>query len=116
MQEDKVEATNKVSLLRKAVDGAKAATSKAPAMFGLGSLLYGDEATKAEGEKLLQTVAAEFPKSAWGTLAKGMFITEADLEVGKPAPDFYGESIDGFGFNLSDYRGKVVLLDFYGFW
>jgi hypothetical protein len=116
MQEDKVESTAKVSLLRKAVEGAKAPTSKAPAMFGLGSLLLGADATKAEGEQLLQAVAKDFPKTAWGTLAKGIFITEADLEIGKPAPDFYGESIDGFGFNLSDYRGKIVLLDFYGFW
>jgi len=116
MKEDKVESTVKVTLLRKAVDGAKSPASKAPAMYGLGSLLYTADDTKAEGEQLLQTVAKEYPKTAWGTLAKGMFITEADLEVGKPAPDFYGESIDGFGFNLSDYRGKVVLLDFYGFW
>jgi len=116
MQEDKVESAAKTSLLRKAVEGAKAPTSKAPAMFGLGQLLYGADETKAEGEKLLQAVAAEFPKTAWGTLAKGMFVTEADLEVGKLAPDFYGESIDGFGFNLSDYRGKVVLIDFYCFW
>lgn len=116
MQEDKVEDPAKVSLLRKAVEGAKAPSSRAPAMFGLGQFLYGAEETKAEGEKLLRAVATEFPKSAWGTLAQGMFVTEADLEVGKLAPDFYGESIDGFGFNLSDYRGKVVLLDFYGFW
>lgn len=116
MQEDKVEGAAKVSLLRLAVAGAKAPTSRAPAMFGLGSLLHGADATKAEGEQLLQAVAKEYPKTAWGTLAKGIFITEADLEVGKVAPDFYGESIDGFGFSLSDYRGKVVLLDFYGFW
>jgi peroxiredoxin len=36
--------------------------------------------------------------------------------VGKPAPDFYAETIDGHAFKLSDYKGKVVLLDFYGFW
>jgi len=41
--------------------------------------------------------------------------TEA-LIVGKPAPDFAGKTIDGYEFRLSDYRGKVVLLDFYGFW
>jgi peroxiredoxin len=27
-----------------------------------------------------------------------------------------GETIDGHQFKLSDYRGKVVVLDFYGFW
>lgn len=39
-----------------------------------------------------------------------------DLESGKTAPDFVGRTIDGHEFKLSDYRGKVVLIDFYGFW
>jgi hypothetical protein len=38
------------------------------------------------------------------------------LAVGKPAPDIEGEDIDGTPFKLSDYRGKVVLLDFWGDW
>lgn len=36
--------------------------------------------------------------------------------VGKPAPEIEGEDIDGVKFKLSDYRGKVVLLDFWGNW
>jgi hypothetical protein len=36
--------------------------------------------------------------------------------VGKPAPEIEGEDIDGKKFKLSDYRGKVVLLDFWGHW
>ena len=38
------------------------------------------------------------------------------LKVGKPAPEIQAEDIDGQGFKLSDYRGKVVLLDFWGHW
>jgi serine/threonine protein kinase len=38
------------------------------------------------------------------------------LEVGLSAPDIAGEDLDGVEFLLSDYRGKVVLLDFFGFW
>jgi AhpC/TSA family len=38
------------------------------------------------------------------------------LQPGKPAPDIAGEDIDGKKFKLSDYRGKVVLLDFWGDW
>src|SRR5262249_49683425 len=36
-----------------------------------------------------------------------------DLAVGKGAPDIEGKDQDGKRFKLSDYRGKVVLLDFW---
>src|SRR5262249_22167396 len=35
------------------------------------------------------------------------------LAVGKEAPDIEGEDQDGQRFKLSNYRGKVVLLDFW---
>jgi hypothetical protein len=38
------------------------------------------------------------------------------LQPGKVAPDIVGEDIDGKPMKLSDFRGKVVLLDFWGFW
>jgi hypothetical protein len=38
------------------------------------------------------------------------------LPVGTLAPEIVGEDIDGAAFQLSDYRGKVVLLDFWGNW
>jgi hypothetical protein len=36
--------------------------------------------------------------------------------TGPPAPEIAGEDLDGVPFRLSDYRGKVVLLDFWGDW
>jgi hypothetical protein len=38
------------------------------------------------------------------------------LAVGKEAPDIKGEDLDGKKLKLSDYRGKVVMLDFWGNW
>jgi hypothetical protein len=38
------------------------------------------------------------------------------IVIGKPAPEIEGEDIEGVKFRLSDYRGKVVLLDFWGHW
>ncbi len=35
------------------------------------------------------------------------------LAVGKPAPEVEGQDQDGKKFKLSDYKGKVVLLDFW---
>jgi len=38
------------------------------------------------------------------------------LEVGDTAMEISAEDIDGKKFKLSDYRGKVVVLDFWGNW
>jgi len=39
-----------------------------------------------------------------------------DLVVGKTTPEIEGVDLDSVAFKLSDYRGKVVLLDFWGNW
>ena len=36
--------------------------------------------------------------------------------IGKPVPDFSATDLDGNPISLQDYRGKVVLLDFWGVW
>jgi cytochrome oxidase Cu insertion factor (SCO1/SenC/PrrC family) len=33
--------------------------------------------------------------------------------LGRPAPEIDGMDMEGTGFKLSDYRGKVVLLSFW---
>ena len=38
------------------------------------------------------------------------------LAVGQVVPEIEGEDLDGVKFKLSDYRGKVVLLSFWGSW
>lgn len=38
------------------------------------------------------------------------------LQVGMVAPDIIGKDLDGVEFSLSDYRGKVVVIDFWGDW
>ncbi len=46
---------------------------------------------------------------------KGLFELE-NLQNGMPAPEIIGEDLDGVEFKLSDYLGKVVVLDFWGDW
>jgi hypothetical protein len=75
----------------------------------------------AEAEKLLEQVVEKYAdvKSYRGTLreaAKGVLFEIRNLAIGKPVPDIEGEDIDGKKFKLSDYRGKVVVLDFWGNW
>jgi uncharacterized C2H2 Zn-finger protein len=38
------------------------------------------------------------------------------IDIGQIAQEISGEDIDGVPFKLSDYRGKVVVLDFWGHW
>ena len=40
----------------------------------------------------------------------------AELTLGKPAPDFTLKDINGESVSLKDFRGKVVLLDFWATW
>src|SRR5438477_7883977 len=44
--------------------------------------------------------------------------TEAEpgLAVGKPAPSLEGADVDGKFLGLSDFRGKVVAVDFWATW
>jgi len=51
-----------------------------------------------------------------GKLAGRELFEMRSLQPGKIAPEIAGEDIDGKPMKLSDFRGKVVLLDFWGFW
>jgi hypothetical protein len=42
--------------------------------------------------------------------------TREKYGAGNVAPDIEGTDLDGVAFKLSDYRGKVVFLDFWGDW
>lgn len=42
--------------------------------------------------------------------------SKASLAVGQPAPEIVGVDLNGEPMKLSDYRGKVVVLDFWGDW
>jgi AhpC/TSA family len=48
-----------------------------------------------------------------GEKAKAELFQIRNLAVGKVAPEIEGEDQDGKPFKLSDYRGKVVLIDFW---
>jgi hypothetical protein len=67
-------------------------------------------ATEAEA---LLTRAKEF---GVGQQAEDALFLLKNLSVGKVAPDIEGQDLDGKKFKLSEYRGKVVVLDFWAFW
>ena len=51
-----------------------------------------------------------------GELAAGELFVINHLSIGKEAPNIEGEDLNGEEFKLSDYRGKVVMIDFWGDW
>lgn len=57
-------------------------------------------------------------KTFLGLALAGLFISgcSSSSKPGKPAPEITGEDIDGKPMKLSDFRGQVVLLDFWGNW
>jgi hypothetical protein len=122
-------------LLHKILDhSADKSKVKAAANLGLGQLLAGkaDKATdKAAGDK----VAAEAEKYLTAAIdlyakgdkedenvvrlrksAEGELRALRTLRVGMVVPEIKAPDLDGKEFKLSDYRGKVVLLDFWGNW
>jgi hypothetical protein len=74
-----------------------------------------------ESEGLFERVIEKYSdvKSFRGSLAddaKKQLFELRFLSRGKPAPEIEAEDLDGKQFKLSDYKGKVVLLDFWGNW
>lgn len=51
-----------------------------------------------------------------GDIADAGLFKLRSLSIGSIAPDIVGEDLDGVEFKLSDYRGKVVMLGFWGHW
>lgn len=51
-----------------------------------------------------------------GKIAEQELFAIRHLSVGRPAPEIVGEDIHGKQFKLSDYRGKIVMLTFWGHW
>jgi hypothetical protein len=110
--------------LRRLLDKNPSPQVKAEARFALAAVLTNkDEASQAEAEKLWQVVIDEIQQQPPGS-AENTRLEQARKELqamkvrglGRPAPEIRGTDIDGTVFQLSDYKGKVVLLDFWGNW
>jgi hypothetical protein len=86
----------------------------------------GDTPLDAAGETKLiadmERFGAEFGEvkqlrgGTYGEWVKNTSYALKNLKIGGTAPEIEGPDLDGVSFKLSDYRGKVVLLDFWGYW
>jgi hypothetical protein len=95
---------------------------------GLYGKEYLTELLRRDRDKVIKDIEAIFEQAAekYGDVklsggdtvaerAKAELFAIRNLRVGKEAPDIEGEDQDGQRFKLSDYRGKVVLLDFWSY-
>jgi hypothetical protein len=107
-------AENARSALDTVIEKNPDADVRATALISRGNMTKESDkdAARADYSKAAETAAD--PKVA--ARARGI-VTEMDhLQIGMVAPDIEGEDLDGVAFKLSDYRGKVVVLDFWGDW
>jgi hypothetical protein len=106
-----------LSLYLTVLEKSESDEHRAGALYQAASALLKSEAEGAaeRAEAFRARLEQEFPETTWAEKLRQQRALEA-VQVGKVAPDFAGRTIDGFEFKLSEYRGKVVMLDFYGFW
>lgn len=77
--------------------------------------------SRATSERLFERVISEFGDVESGRrkladAAQDDLFELRHLSIGCVAPEIEGNDLDGVAFKLSDYRGKLVVLDFWGNW
>jgi hypothetical protein len=123
-----------IDLLREVLEKNKNKDTQGMACLGLGQSLKSeaeamtdaqakerDKITK-ESEEFLVRASEKYGdvkmpyRGTVGERAKGELFELRFLKIGLVAPDIEGVDFDSKKFKLTDYRGKVVLLDFWGNW
>jgi hypothetical protein len=97
---------------------------KGAALLGLARLARRNgTAGREKAAEMLKTVKEKygdipFRFTTCGRMADALLnpYKPEDLEVGKKAPELEGMLVDGKKIKLSDLKGKVVVLDFWGDW
>lgn len=107
-------------ILQSIADQNPVLETRAQAVFSRASMLNGRDATdedKAQATKLFAHVVEMLPSDHLLSLrAQGPTFAKERLQIGMKVPDIEGVDIDGEKFKLSDYAGKVVMIDFWGDW
>jgi hypothetical protein len=116
----------KAALARTVQNATALQETELAADFGLDVVKDLKKSDPAQFEKLAEQYCEQtltnfsdvnhYDNKTLGDAAKGTLFELRYLSVGKVAPEIAGEDVDGAKFKLSDYRGKVVLLDFWGNW
>jgi len=108
-------------LLRKVMKKNEAEDVRGTACFILAKRLQ--LTNPKESQRLFNLVVRKYADvrapdktSTLGFMAQQALYEIQHLSIGKTAPEISGTDVEGKPFKLSDYRGKIVMVDFYGDW
>ena len=93
---------------------SKNATVQAAVLYATAEITKDSDAKAAV--PLYRQLIAKYAETSYAKQAKGAIFEAENLQVGMIAPEITGPDHEGNTFKLSEYRGKVVVLDFWGFW
>ncbi len=104
-------------LLRRLLQTTPQHSAKAAITFILASqLVEGHPKDTTEVRQLFASLKQDFSDTPYAKQIDPYLFELDHLQIGMAAPDFEATDQDGSSYKLSDYRGKVVVLDFWGFW
>lgn len=114
------------STLRTLAEKSPHKTIQAASLYSVASTMLRDKKASpertAEARKLMERVQKDYAgvknarKQEYAAMAEATLFEIDNLQIGKVAPDFEVTDENGVKFKLSDYRGKVVVIDFWGNW
>ena len=119
----------RAELRRKVCEGTKSASVKAACLYARAmELVEQEEASDGDRKQAIEifkeierdygkemAYVGRTPRPFAEVVSDNLFQLEK-LYIGAIAPDIEAADLEGVPFKLSDYRGKVVLLDFWGHW
>lgn len=115
-------------LLRKIRETNPNVEEKAAATYGLALILFAQGEGNPQGaDKLAEATQlfTEMVTTYKDVVARGFKLSDQaaaylfeleNIQPGKPAPEIEGKDVSGTAFKLSDYRGKTVVVVFWGSW
>lgn len=80
------------------------------------ALLVGGPNAAEDSRKQLEALVKAYPKSPYALDAKSVLELRKKLQAGQTAPGLKFKTITGSTFSTKAESGKVVLIDFWGFW
>jgi len=109
-------------VMKALADPAQPDRVKAAVLLHDGTALMGNKRTDEGAAKLTEILTkykdVPYRYSTYGEVADAKLNPHdpATLAIGKAAPEIVGKTMDGKPVKLSDFKGRVVVIDFFGDW